>query len=613
MSTIFDYVRQQIPIVDVIQEYVRLRTAGAYLKGPCPFHKETDASFTVSPDKGIFYCFGCQATGDVIAFIARKENSSQREAVTFLIDQRKITVPPELLVSSASQWVLSGAVNAQERASALKACTLFAQWIQREYVLSAVAQEYCAHRGMNKQSVEYYGVGYFPSGTQAVNRCIKMLHAEGILAKDLISLGLFAEQRSSLISPFEERIIFPIRDTMNNICGFGGRVFRPGDDRSKYYNSKESELFSKGRLLFGLDKAKALMQEKRSVFLVEGYFDCVLMAVHGYKNSVATLGTACTQEHLKILARYVDRVYVMYDGDAAGKKAMLRLTQLCWEVNLELFIVLLPEKEDPASFLQSGNKIEEFIDHAQSLFSFFVQSSVKDFTTKSLSEKLVIVEEVLLLLEKIGDKIKRNLLLQEMALSTGIPHELLSSQLKKQGQRNFTKSNSSGRLDGAPDNNVSKQLLDGLSQAEQLEEHIFALFMQSHWFFDGQKKNILVLDAALHAYFSEPIRVCLMRFVNYFQVAGEAQASCANFLETLDECDRVWVSRLLLTYPYDHLSEQLFYQLVQRFCRRHWKKMTSDIKTAMETAEKAGDKEQLDRLFLLFTTLKQGIQSRGLI
>ena len=172
-----------------------------------------------------------------------------------------------------------------------------------------------------------------------------------------MTAGILSESKNALYSPFEDRIMFPITDNLGRFCGFGGRTFMPQDERPKYYNSKENNFFTKGSLIFGLNVAKRDIQHKEIVFVVEGYMDCIAMAQHGYTNTVATLGTACTLEHLKQLSRYASYVYVLYDGDAAGQSAILRLTELCWNVNMDLKVIRLPRQEDPASFLAKGKAL----------------------------------------------------------------------------------------------------------------------------------------------------------------------------------------------------------------------------------------------------------------
>ncbi len=385
--SLFNYIKANLSIVDVVSEYVHLKQAGGYWKGPCPFHAEKDASFTVSPDKQIFYCFGCQASGDVIAFIAKTENLSQIEAVHHIIDRYKVAVPNDLL-----QKVGASSQSIKEKDAFFNICTTIATWAHEQLLRNHHATSYLAQRGLTTEINTLFNVGYFPGGVNNLNAFLKSIAKEGILAKDLLEYGFLMEGRAQLYSSFEERIIFPIRDNLGRYCGFGGRIFKNGDERAKYYNSKESDGFIKGKILFGFDLAKKSMQEREFAFLVEGYLDCITMVQYGYTNTVATLGTACTHEHLKLLSRHIKTLYVLYDGDNAGQNAMLRLTELCWEVNLELKVIQLPPKEDPASFLVGNGDLTPYTLNAQDIFTFFVQALSTNFLQKTLSEKVTLAE-----------------------------------------------------------------------------------------------------------------------------------------------------------------------------------------------------------------------------
>jgi len=418
---IFTFIKSRISIVDVINEYATLRKAGGYWKARCPFHHEKTGSFTVSPHKEIFYCFGCHKSGDVISFIADVENCSQIEAAKYIADRYQIELPEDLQ-SSHSQ---------QNKNHYQDICTTVADWCHEQLKKSPSVLAYLHQRDITEQSIDYFKIGYFPSGLLAIKNLIHEMKNQNILVDDLIDAAIIAQGKTVLYSPFEERIIFPIADTMGNYCGFGGRIFKPNDQRPKYYNSHENEFFTKGSLLFGLDMAKKPIQETGHVFLVEGYTDCVAMAQHGYRNSVATLGTACTLQHLKLLARYANDVYVLYDGDAAGKQAILRLTQLCWQANTELKVIELPEGEDPASFLEKGGNLKALIAQAQDIFGFFIASMGTNFKTKSLNERVNLTRKLLETIASVDDALKADMLLQQAASTLGMPLTTLTREMER--------------------------------------------------------------------------------------------------------------------------------------------------------------------------------------
>src|SRR5579872_72411 len=246
---LFTYLKNQISILDVIQEYTALKKAGIYWKGHCPFHHEKTASFTVSPHKEIFYCFGCHVGGDVITFIAKVENCSPMEAAKHLIDRHSIEIP-EALLNNAS------ATQGNEKNRYGEICHQVAQWCNTKLRDSAIARDYLTQRGITPASITYFSLGYFPGGLAAIKEFVSHMRDHNVLAQELVETHILAQGKTVLYSPFEERIIFPIKDQLGRNCGFGGRVFKQIDERAKYYNSRENEFFSKGTLLFGLDLAK---------------------------------------------------------------------------------------------------------------------------------------------------------------------------------------------------------------------------------------------------------------------------------------------------------------------------------------------------------------------
>lgn len=454
--SIFETIKQRVQILDVVQEYTALKKAGGYWKGRCPFHHEKTASFTVSPDRGIFYCFGCHVSGDVIAFIARAENlSGQRDAAKLIAERFRIELPLD------EQGIPTPSL--QEKDRYFKLYELVARWTHAQLFLSSYkeALAYLTQRGFTKKTLDQYSVGFFPGGPVSIKALVTELKKENFLAQDLVDYNILAQNKNLYYSPFEERILFPIKDPMGRICGFGGRIYKAQDTRPKYYNTKESDFFIKGSLLFGLDEAKKTIQEKQAVFVVEGYTDCLAMVQHGFTNTVATLGTACTQAHLKLLSRHADLLYVLYDADSAGTQAILRMTQLCWQVSMELRVIHLPLGNDPASFLAAGSDLFERIAQARDIFLFYVETIGPAFSQASLGRK---IETLRTLLEAIGgiqDPLKRDLVLYQASQTLNIPASVLAAELRR--MRSTTHSSVKNEalppaLAGSPESLIATQL-----------------------------------------------------------------------------------------------------------------------------------------------------------
>ncbi|MBX9830801.1 DNA primase [Candidatus Babeliales bacterium] len=599
---LFNFIKNSLPIIDVVGDYVQLRPAGSYWKGSCPFHSETDASFTVSPAKQIFYCFGCQATGDVIAFMARLENISQFEAAKYLVDRHKITIPAEVLAASSTTQ------ETQVVDSYFHLCASIAEWAHQRLVNNKTSQEYLLNRGITIEQINSFTLGYFPSGVAAINQFTKDMASQNILVKDLLEYGFLGEGRTCLYSPFEERIIFPIKDHIGRFCGFGGRIFKPNDERPKYYNSRESEGFAKGKLLFGLDLAKKDMQKQESAFLVEGYMDCITMVGHGYVNTVATLGTACTLDHLKLLARYVTRIYFLYDGDKAGKKAMLRTAQFCWEANLDLHVILLPANQDPASYLSEGGDLGVLVSQAQDIFTFFVKSVSEDFAAQPLATKLKVAHRITEVIATINDPFKQDLLLQQASQAMFMPFQSLRDLMKQRGEKAAI--NAEFRHHEAKKQVVVVEQPQDLDQREisLLEEKIFSGILNSIG-----KNPPLTIDPLLLPYFSPRIKRVLEKFEHFSsQNDGAGDKAFLAFVDTLDPSDVDWVTRISILFDKD-IAREVFDQLLLRFCKYHWKQIVRDIKLNIVIAKERQDSIKLNELLNKFLVLKQGINDRGLV
>lgn len=594
---IFNFLKNSLSIVDIISEYVPLKQAGNYWKAPCPFHHEKEASFTVSPDKQIFYCFGCHAKGDLISFISKKENLSQFEAAKYLIDRYKIELPDDIKDNFFNKF----GENSEFKNNYFSVCKAFSDWTKEQLLQSPDALNYLHARDIDDQLINYFNIGYFPSGARNINSLLRFASNNKLIAKDFIDAGILVLSKSVLYSPFEERIIFPINDILSRCSGFGGRIFRKEDERAKYYNSKESLWFLKGKLLFGLDKAKNYLVEKKYLFLVEGYTDCVAMAKYGYKNVVATLGTACTIDHLRLLSRYVHTVYVLYDGDNAGQNAILRLTELCWDVNLELKVIKLPSQEDPASFLASGKSLEPLIESSCSIFEFFIDRNGANFSQEVLGDQMITGRKILNIISRIDDTLKREILIHRAAKIMELSISSITSMVFEERAKNIDDSSSIGIKES---DLVQNQKIE---VGTALEEHLFSVIINN---INGENKLILPID--LIEYFSEYFQNLLKKLQNIILNNNGSNNLFNLFLDSLNDSDRDWVVSCSLKYDQNN-SQETFNELLLLFFRKNWRQVVQDIKLKMHNAQKDGDEQRAKDLFVLFTKLKDGIKTRGLI
>lgn len=568
---LFSYLKTRVTILDVVSEYATLKKAGLYYKGQCPFHSEKTASFTVSPHKEIFYCFGCHVGGDVIAFIAKIEQCSQSDAAKHLIDRYNIELPT----------TLSAQVNLSPNTDKhyFHICQVITDWCNQQLLKSAEPFSYLSKRGITKESIQDFKIGFMPGGLTNIKKFITDLNKEQILVDDLLEWHILSRAKNILFSPYEDRIIFPISDHLGRYCGFGGRIFKPQDTRPKYYNSHENDHFAKGQLVFGLDKAKKDIQKTGKVFLVEGYTDCIAMAQSGFTNSVATLGTACTIDHLNVLGRYAQELYVLYDGDNAGQQAILRIGQLCWQASIDLKVVSLPKDQDPASFLLSNNDLNPLIQEAQDIFQFFIKTMATGFGQKSLSEKLEVSRKIVTMIQKLNDPLKQDILLENASNALKIPVDSLKKELARL---------SAPSLVSSPVKAQSRVQLNPTAFSSQtatmLENKIFFAILNNIQLVNKENEEFLV------TYLPQPFCAIIKKLQE--EKNRVPNLGFIQFFESLNEFDQQRVSKILLESQED-IQTGHFEQLVVQLQKKHWKVIVNNIKIKLEAAKQADDQAQI--------------------
>lgn len=582
---LFTYLKTKITILDVVNEYTTLKKAGLYWKGQCPFHSEKTASFTVSPHKEIYYCFGCHAGGDVISFIARIENCSQIEAAKHLVERYQIELPASL----ANEWNNKKADLSKHYHTI---CQLLTDWCHDQLNKSSSALGYLSSRAISTQSIKDFSIGYFPSGLAKVKELVTYMAKNNILVEDLLDAHILSKGKNVLFSPFEDRIIFPITDHLGRHCGFGGRIYKPNDTRPKYYNSHENEHFFKGQLLFGLDHAKREIQKNESVFLVEGYTDCIAMAQHGYRNTVATLGTACTLDHLTILSRYASQMYVLYDGDNAGTQAILRIGQLAWQASVDLKVISLPAGEDPASYLHKNKDLGQIEQKAVDIVTFYIQTLGSDFTQKPLAEKLALTRKIIDIISKLDDPLKQDILLENAAQKLALPFE----SLKKELRRMQAAPGSQSKLNPP----ASIQISDPTDMGEMapLENKIFFSIINNIMLMTNENAEFLV------TYLPHPLCDILKKLQE--EKSRVRSLGFIQFFEALSPEHQQFVSKTLLKAQ-DNVQPVVFEQLVTQLQRKHWKVIVNNIKIKLEAAKKMGNETEIAHIMHDFSQLRKKI------
>ncbi len=573
---IFAFIKSRVSITDVVQEYVTLKKMGLYLKGQCPFHHERTGSFTVSPHRDIFYCFGCHKGGDVISFISEAEHCTPFEAVQHLAERYHIALPED----SYNQEKHELKTHKLKRYNEL--CHHFAQWCHNQ--LSAEnnngALDYCLKRGISVESIKHFTLGYFTEN--ALADLLEYLRSKGFIAQDLIDAHILHKGKQGLYSPFNQRIIFPIRDYLGRVCGFGGRIFKSDDVRPKYYNSQDHPFFTKGHVLFGLDRAKKAIQNEQSAFLVEGYLDCIAMAQAGYTSTVATLGTATTIDHLKLLGRYAQRLYIVFDGDNAGQQAITKLTHLSWASGMELSVITLPEKEDPASLLQKEKSMSGPIENAQDIFIFFMQRLGSGYQTKPMQERLAILEELLEAIHCVQDPLKRSFLLQKASATFSIPLEVLERPVLPQAE---------------------KPLPDQKVLILPLERQLFMTIFRKGLSIKKEDEELI------HKNCREDVSLLIGKLLLYIKDKNPYQEN--DFLAMLSNEERECAISLIMHGEEDPEAEMD--ELLKPLWKKEWRTQATTIKLQLHQAEQTGSHMAVQEIMKAFTNLKAKMREKGIL
>lgn len=418
-------IRNATDIVEYIGTFVKLKKRGKSYLGLCPFHSEKTPSFNVSPDKGMYYCFGCSRGGDVIKFVMEWEKASYVEAIEILAERAGITI---VRTEESDQ-------SASETEKLYSACTFAARSFNKNMMKTeegALALKYFQSRRFSDKTITTFGLGY---SLRAWDSLVKGAGEEGIKPEYLEKVGLARKRDDGgYYDAFRGRAMFPIFSTTGRVIAFGARkLFDDDSIQGKYINSSETPIYHKSKVLYGIYQAKEAIREKDSVVLVEGYADLISVFQSGTHNVVASSGTALTVEQIQLISRYTKTVIFVYDADSAGVSAMIRGIDLILENNLDVRIAVLPEGEDPDSFVNNkgGDAFQEVLSKAVTFIDFKATALAREGKFNSPEGKAEAVRTLVQSIAKIKDPLKQTFFIKDVAEKYKLYESALISELEK--------------------------------------------------------------------------------------------------------------------------------------------------------------------------------------
>lgn len=507
-----DEIRSSANIVDIISSYVPLKRSGSSYKAVCPFHQEKTPSFFVHPARQIFHCFGCGAGGDVIRFLMLFEKVNYREALEILAKRVGKPIP-------VFRYESYDAEKEQYRNVLLELHQLAQEFYKarlNDKRIGAPARNYLKSRGITPEWIEKFGLGY----AEGEKQLLEFARSKGYSEKALLDAGLIIQPQEGkgYYDRFRQRLIFPIRDHLGKCIAFGGRGLSE-EVSPKYLNSPETMIYHKSSVLYALDLASQGIRQLQQAIICEGYFDAIMLHQYGFTNSVATLGTALTDQQAKLLARYCKKAIFLYDGDEAGERAMLRGAEVLLRNGFQLRVVLLPSKHDPDSFLRAkgAEALAKLIDkESMDVIEFFLRVAEQRYNLKRAEGKVEALDMLRSLLQEVDNIIIYNDYVRQISERLGLDEKLIKGYVENRG------------VEQGREKEQIKQVVEEALQAEKVmaEMDLLALILTKPEFCEKLKKEIDL------SWITNPrIKAVIERVFSY----EPAEEICVTRL--LDECD----------------------------------------------------------------------------
>lgn len=574
-------------IVDVISEYVVLKKAGRNHLGLCPFHAEKTPSFTVSPEKQIFYCFGCHTGGNIFSFLMQKDGLSFPDAVRAVAGKYGIEVPDYHLTPAQKR-------EFSEKDKIYRVNELAMRFFYKnlnDAQTGSRAMSYLLGRGMTRKIIDGYQLGYAPQRWDGI---IDHLKAKQVPTELLEKAGLAIprKQGNGHYDRFRDRVIFPIMNLSQQILGFGGRVM--GDEMPKYLNSPETPVYNKRRELYGIQKANPAARAAGKVFIVEGYFDVLAMHLYGLENTVATLGTALTPEHVKMIKGMVGKdgaVYLVFDSDQAGIKAAQRSIPIFEKEFLSARILVLPKGYDPDTFLREHGP-DDFLkcaDNALGMVPFIVEAAIVKHGL-SLEGKIRVINDVKDVMASIQDVVARTLHIKQLSERLDIEESALLEKIRQ----------ATGRLNAQESSIKSAPKETFIAEEGRLELQVVGMMLCYPLMVPE-----IVGRNLLDCFEDKQLKHIAHMVAEGADAEGERTADLVSAIE--DPQYRSLVAQLAITEC--HWDRQGCERVLTQFEARNKRRIRQDLQRQIENAERNNDMDLLSELL----KLKQQQAAKGLI
>ena len=568
----------QNPIEDVVGQYVNLKRSGANMFGLCPFHGEKTASFSVAPDKGIYYCFGCHKGGGVINFQMEVEGMSYPDAVRALAKRVGMEVPDDEEYQSR--------YHQQERLWALhKEAARF--YHTRLYAPEgAAALQYATGRGMPKAVLTTFGIGYAPdSWTNLVDH----LRKKGYTDQELKDSGLVtvSQKNGNLFDRFRDRLMFPIIDVRGNVIGFGGRIMKKDDNAAKYLNSPETLIFNKRKNLFALNLAKK--SKLGYLILVEGYMDAIALHQYGFDCAVASLGTALTPDGATLLSKYTDQVVLIYDGDNAGQNATQRAIPILEKAGLKVKVLQMQGAKDPDEYLKKfgADKFRLLLEGSSNRIEYQLNAIAKKYDISVDDQKVQFVNECAALIATLDSPIKREIYGKRVAEAASLSEKAVEMEVNKaQKIRRAREKKAQEKIDLAPaqafQRRGSSKVPYNNVKSGVAEQGLIAMLMRESALL-GQAGDLKAEE------FSVPLFAKV-----YTQIKERAAMGLEVSLATLTDLTDDEMSHMAgIVYEQDAINEKAFADCVRTVRSEHQSKQVSSEDDLMAIRQRMKERKGL--------------------